>query len=91
MIGRMKMIRMPSRNGSFERTSGNAAAVPTIVEIAVTCRPTLSVVVSASRISKSPHICRYQLNVQPVIGNVPYRFALKLNSTSRTIGKNRNR
>ena len=71
MIGRMKMIRTPFRNGSFERTSGNAAAVPTIVEMAVTCAPTLRLVDRAPRISKSPHICRYHVNVQPVIGNEP--------------------
>ena len=33
MIGSVIAIRTPLRNGSRERTSGNAAAVPTIVEI----------------------------------------------------------
>jgi hypothetical protein len=33
--------------------------------------------------------CEYHDVVQPVKGNVPYLFALKLNATSRTIGPNR--
>ncbi len=48
MIGRMKMIRIPSRNRSRERTSGNAAAVPTIVESTVTWSATFNVVETAS-------------------------------------------
>ncbi len=36
MIGSVIAIRTPLRNGRRERTSGNAAAVPTIVEISVT-------------------------------------------------------
>ena len=42
MIGNVIPIRIPLRNGRFERTSGNAAAVPTTVEITVTSRATLS-------------------------------------------------
>ena len=33
MIGSVSPMRTPLRNGSVERTSGNAAAVPTIVAI----------------------------------------------------------
>ena len=50
MIGSVNAIRTPLRNGSRERTSGNAAAVPTTVEIAVTSAATLRVVASASLI-----------------------------------------
>jgi len=50
MIGRTIAIRIPLRKGSRERTSGNAAAVPTIVLTAVTSRAMRIVVVSASRI-----------------------------------------
>ena len=55
----------------------------------VTSTATDSVVFSASWIWKSLNAARYQCSVQPVIGNVPYWFALKLNSTSRMIGANR--
>ena len=41
MIGNVIPIVMPLRNGSRERTSGNAAAVPTTVEISVTSSATL--------------------------------------------------
>ena len=40
MIGSVIPIRTPLRNGSRERTSGNAAAVPTIVEMIVTSKAT---------------------------------------------------
>ena len=50
MIGSVIPIRIPVRNGSRERTSGNAAAVPTTVEIAVTSPAISSVVLSASLI-----------------------------------------
>ena len=50
MIGSVIAIRTPLRNGSRERTSGKAAAVPTIVEISVTSAATRSVVESASLI-----------------------------------------
>ena len=50
MIGSVSPIRTPLRNGSVERTSGNAAAVPTTVAIIVTSTATFSVVVSASLI-----------------------------------------
>ena len=40
--------------------------------------------------SASWKTARYQPNVQPVIGNVPYWFRLKLNRTSSAIGANRN-
>jgi len=36
-----------------------------------------------------PIASRYHLSVHAVTGNVPYRFALKLNNTSSTIGPNR--
>ena len=48
MIGRMNATRIPFRNGSRERTSGNAAAVPTTTLITVTSAATFSVVESAS-------------------------------------------
>ena len=48
MIGSVIPIRTPFRNGSRERTSGNAAAVPTIVDTIVTSNATFSDVVSAS-------------------------------------------
>ena len=48
MIGSVIPIRTPLRNGSRERTSGNAAAVPTIVDTIVTSNATFSDVVSAS-------------------------------------------
>ena len=50
MIGRTSAIRMPLRNGRRERTSGNAAAVPTMVLTSVTSSAIRIVVVSASRI-----------------------------------------
>ena len=50
MIGSVIAIRTPLRNGRRERTSGNAAAVPTTVEITVTSTATLRVVLSASLI-----------------------------------------
>ncbi len=48
MIGSTKAMRMPLRNGSRERTSGKAVAVPTRVLIAVTSAATRRVVRSAS-------------------------------------------
>jgi hypothetical protein len=50
MIGRVRPMRTPDRRGSRERTSGNAAAVPTTVEIRVTASATRMVVISASLI-----------------------------------------
>jgi hypothetical protein len=50
MMGSVKPARIPLRNGSRERTSGNAAAVPTSVEMSVTSTATRIVVLSASRI-----------------------------------------
>ena len=50
MIGSVSPMRTPLRNGSVERTSGNAAAVPTIVDTIVTCTATFNVVVRASLI-----------------------------------------
>ncbi len=48
MIGSVSAARIPLRNGRFERTSGNAAAVPTKVLTSVTSSATLSVVLIAS-------------------------------------------
>jgi hypothetical protein len=42
MIGSVIPMRTPLRKGRLERTSGNAAAVPTTVEISVTSSATLS-------------------------------------------------
>ena len=90
MIGSTKAIRIPLRNGSRERTSGKAAAVPTKVLIAVTSAARRAASSRARRGSGSRRArCGTTSSVQPVIGNVPYRFALKLNSTSSTIGPNR--
>ena len=50
MIGSVMPIRIPVRNGRRERTSGNAAAVPTIVLIAVTSAAIVTVVTNASLI-----------------------------------------
>jgi hypothetical protein len=50
MIGSVIPILMPFRNGRRDRTSGNAAAVPTTVETSVTSAAIFSVVVSASLI-----------------------------------------
>ena len=48
MIGSTNPIRIPSRKGSRDRTSGNAAVVPTTTLTSVTSAATLSVVLSAS-------------------------------------------
>ena len=50
MIGSVIPIRTPLRKGSRDRTSGKAAAVPTIVAITVTSAEMRSVVYSASLI-----------------------------------------
>ena len=51
MIGSVITTRNPEGKGRRERTSGNAAAVPTTTLTSVTWAPTLSVVLSASWIS----------------------------------------
>ena len=50
MIGKTMAIRMPLRKRRRERTSGNAAAVPTMVLTRVTSSAMRIVVCSASRI-----------------------------------------
>ena len=50
MIGSVMPTVMPLRNGRRERTSGKAAAVPTIVEMTVTSTATLKLVARASLI-----------------------------------------
>ena len=50
MIGSVIPTVMPLRNGRRERTSGKAAAVPTIVETRVTSAATFRLVVRASLI-----------------------------------------
>ena len=89
MIGSVSAARIPLRNGSWERTSGNAAAVPTTVAISGHLEGDRQRRLSASWIWKSLNAAWYQCSVHPVIGSVPYRLALKLNRTSRMIGANR--
>ena len=48
MIGKTNPMRTPSRQRKRERTSGNAAVVPTRTLITVTSPATFRVVVSAS-------------------------------------------
>src|SRR5690606_3570446 len=89
IIGAANATRTAPRNGRRERTSGNAAQVPTNVDTAVTATATLIEVSKASWIERFSITSPYHWVVQPVMGNVPSGFALKLNTTSSRIGANR--
>ena len=88
-MGRVNAIRNPVRNRRRLRTSENAAAVPTTVLISVTSNATRIDVLIADCRSGLLAMLEYQCVVQPVIGNIPYRFLFKLKSMSRTIGLKR--
>lgn len=89
ITGSVTRIRAAPRKRNRERTSGKAAAVPTIVLTTVTCAAITSEVTSASWMAALPNMSPYQRVVQPVIGKPAKRLALKLNRINSAIGANR--